>query len=330
MGLILTAKDKIVNDFLTRSQKQIGNLRQLDSDEINICMDLRRVKKSANVCMTELCFVKEVIKRLNINDIYYVVMNFERIIHSVYRQRNFMHALFCAISQTKPSEEEKNAIKSSISKFYKRIAFINEVPIQENIKLTPIQDYLDIVGATNFMEEIREIMPTGKEIFESITNGSMDSIISNMMTTLKNEGKDELYKARLAEYTKMVRVRHEKEKEERSKERTAKAKNEAENGIGLFKELFCRGIRNLKTEKLIHLEERTIRVHVNAGHRGKFCILCCGYKNGKIIYRYVLDDQRLGKFFANVSLYETINDANEAITSLLRVYPDKAFTPIAI
>lgn len=326
----LTANGQIVDDFLKRSQKQYGKLRQLDSDETDLCLDIRKVRKSANLCMTELLFVKETIKRTGISDLYYVVMNFERIIHSVYRQRNFMNALFAAVSTTKPSEEEKKAIKHSISDFYKRISYINEIPIPENIKLTPIQDYLDVVGAENFLEEIRAIMPTGKDIFESRTNGSMDSIISNMMTTLKNEGKDELYKARLSEYTKMVHARREKEKEERSKERTAKAKNEAENGIGLFKEMFCRGIRNLKTEKSIHLEERSIRAHLNAGHRGKLCILCCGYRNGKIMYRYVLGDKSLGKFFTNVALYESIDDANREIASLINDYPDRAFEPIAI
>lgn len=330
MSICLTTHAQTVNSYLKRSIESSKKLRQLDNDETDICFDLRRVKKAANLCMTELCFVKEVIKRLNIHDLYFVVMNFERIIHSVYKQRNLMHALFSAVSQTKPSEEEKKAIKRSISDFYKRISFINEVPIPENIKLTPIQDYMDVVGAANFLEEIRAIMPTGKDIFESRTNGSMDSLISNMMTTLKNEGKDELYKARLSEYIKMVHARCEKEKEERSKERTAKAKNEAENGIGLFKELFCRGIRNLKTEKSIHLEERSIREHLNAGHRGKLCILCCGYRNGKIMYRYVLGDQSLGKFFTNVALYETINDANDAIASLLHTFPEKAFAAIAI
>lgn len=330
MGLILTAQDKIVDDFIKRSKKQIDKLRQQDSDEIDICMDIRRVNKSANLCMTELLFVKEVIKRFNYHDLYYVVMNFERIINSVHKQRNFMYALFCAISRTKPSEEEKNAIKSTISKFYKRIAFIHEVPIQENIKLTPIQEYLDIIGETNFMEEIREIMPTGKEIFESMTNGSMDRLISSMLTTLKNEGKDELYKGRLSEYTKMIRERCEKEKEEREKERTANAKSEAENGIGLFIELFCRGIRNLKTETSIHLTERSIREHLNAGHRGKFCILCCGYRNGKIMYRYVANGQNIVPRFGNVSLYESIDDANREIASLINAYPDRAFAPIAI
>lgn len=326
----LTAHGQIVDDFLKRSQKQYGKLRQLDSDETDLCLDIRKVRKSANLCMTELLFVKETIKRIDISDLYYVVMNFERIIHSVYRQRNFMNALFAAVSTTKPSEEEKKAIKHSISDFYKRISYINEIPIPENIRLTPIQDYMDIIGAKSFLEEIRTLMPTGKDVFEARANGSMDNLISKMMTTLKNEGKDEIYKGRLFEYTQIIRERAKKEREERAKERSEEAKKEAENGIGLFKELFCRGIRNLKTEKSIHLEERSIRKHINAGHRGKLCILCCGYRNGKIMYRYVLGDKSLGRFFTNVALYESIDDANREIASLNNDYPDRVFEPIAI
>lgn len=330
MGLYLTIHARVINDFLKKSQTRKSQLRQLDKEETDISLDLRRVRKSANLCMTELQFVKEVIKKLNISDLYFVVMNFERIIHSVYRQRNLACALFSSIFQTKPSEEEKKAIRYFISSFDERISYINKIPIPENIKLTPIQDYMDFIGASNFLEEIRNLMPTGKDIFEARTNGTMDNLISNMMSTLKSVGKDELYKARVSEYSEITRKRIAKEKEEKDKERKAKCKNEAENGIGLFKELFCRGVRNLKAEKVIHLTENSVREHLNAGHRGKFCILCCGYHNGKIIYRYVASNGKLSLNFSNVSLYETIDEANKAVTSLIGVYPEKVFAPIAI
>ena len=321
---------QILHDFLARSQNGNATLRQLTNEETEIVLDLRKIKKSANLCMTEMMFVKEVIKRLNITDLYWVVMNFERIIHSVYRQRNMAHAVFAAVSHTQPSDEEKKSIHYFISSFEKRISYINEVPIPENIKLTPIQDYMDIVGASNFLEEIRTLLPTGKDIFDARTNGTMDNLISHMMQTLSDAGKDRLYKKRLDEYVDIIRKRAEKDRAERLEERNRKRKSESENGIAVFKELFCKCVRNMNSEKKINLSENAIRSHLNAGHRGMLCILSCGYINGKYSYKYVSDDQRLINRFGDVSLFGTIDEANKAILTLQSIYPTNSFLPIAI
>lgn len=329
MSLYLSSKDFALHDFL-RKAKQGGNLRKLTPDELNLYVELREAKKAANLCMTELIFTKNVIRRLNIYDLYWVCNNFERITKSIFKQRELIKAVSAAVMRRKPEPEEKEAIAGLIKDIRKRIDYLNSIPIPENIRLTPIQDYLDLTAGKSFIDEVKTEFNGAKDLFESRENGRMDEYITEMMDTLEKSGKAEAYKERLAVYTKRAQERIEKAKAEKEAEKKAVALNESINGIDLFRELFFKGIRTLQGSSRINLSATAVSSQLKRGNRGKFCILCCKFTQGKLRFRYMLANGNDSPSFQNVGLYTDLQEAVNAMNGFQKMYPDRAFEAVRI
>lgn len=330
MSLWLSSSDFDLQEFLRKAFAKERELRKLTPDEFGVVVELREIKKAANLCLTEMCFTKEVIFRLRIYDLMWVKNNFERMIHSLTKQRDLIRAVSKAYSGLKPEEKELKAIQKLISDVKKRIAYINAVPIPENIQLTPIQDYLDLIGGKSFVDEVKTAFPAAKDLFESRENGQMDDYISEMMDTLENAGKAEAYKERLAAYTKRAKERIEKDKAEKETEKKAVALNESINGIDLFREQFFKGIRTLQGSSRINLSATAVNSQLKRGNRGKFCILCCKFTQGKLRFRYMLANGNDSPSFQNVGLYKDLEEAVTAMSGFQKMYPDRAFEAVRI
>lgn len=328
-SLYLSSKDFALHEFL-RKAKQGGNLRNLTPDEMNLYIELREVKKAANLCMTELIFTKHVINRLKISDLYWVSNNFERITKSLFKQRDLIRAVSASVMRRKPKPEEKAAIAGLIKDIRKRIDYLNSIPIPENIRLTPIQDYLDLTGGKSFIDEVKTEFNGAKDLFESPENGRMDEYIAGMMDTLKKAGKAEAYKERLAAYTKRAQERLAKDKAEKEAEKKAVALNESINGIDLFRESFFKGIRTLEGSSRINLSATAVNSQLKRGNRGKFCILCCKFTKGKLRFRYMLANGNDSPSFQNVGLYTDLQEAINAMNGFQNMYPDRAFEVVRI
>lgn len=330
MGLYLSSNDRLLQEYLHKALAKERNVRNMDPDDFGIYIELRDIKKAANICMTEMLFVKRVIIRLEINELRWISNNFERITKSLHKQKELVSAVRKAFSCYKPKKEEAEAIKGLIKDIKKRIDYINAVPIPENIKLTPIQEYIELMGSESFIREFRTEFQTGRDIYESQENGKMDEYISGMMDTLIKAGKAEVYKERLERYIQITKQREEAAKAEKAAEKKAKALNEAQNGILLFREHFFKGVRTLEGSEKIGMSARTLHAQLKKGSRGKFCIICCGFYNDKITYRYVKKDGSLVKSFMSVGLYKTLPEAKKVISALTKLYPEKAFDAVAI
>jgi len=329
MSLYLSSKDFALHEYI-RKAKQGGNLRNLTPDELKLYIELREAKKAENLCMTELIFTKNVIRRLNIQDLYWVCNNFERITHSLFKQRDLIKAVSASLMRRKPEPEEKAAIVGLIKDIRKRIDYLNSIPIPENIRLTPIQDYLDLTGGKSFADEVKTEFAGAKDLFESRENGKMDEYITEMIDTLEKAGKAEAYKERLAVYTKRAKEKIEKAKAEKEAEKKAVALNESINGIDLFREQFFKGIRTLQGSSRINLSATAVNSQLKRGNRGKFCILCCKFTQGKIRFRYMLANGNESPSFQNVGLYDNLEEAAKAMRNFQKAYPDRAFEAVCI
>lgn len=332
MSFYMPSSDWALQDYLKRSLSPEGKtIREMTPAEFETVLQIREVKKAVNLCMTEMIFTKTVIQRLKINDLMWVVNNFGRIIMSLGKQKELIKAVSAAYFYRKPDEDELKAVEKFLEDIRKRVDYLNRIPVPENIRLTPIQDYMDLLGADTFTREVKAVFPTSKDLYQAQKNGEVDKYISDMMDTLEQAGKAEAYKDRLKIYVDLAQKRKEKIKSEKEAEWTVLAISEAKNGIDLFRELFFKGIRNIQTVDKIGLTKTAISHHLINGHRGKFCILCCGLsKNGKLIYRYMKQSGEASKSFQNCTLYDDLPEAAEALKGFQTVYPDRAFTAVAI
>ena len=326
----LSSSDFDLQEFLRKALAKERDLRKLTPDEFGVVVELREIKKAANRCITEMCFTKEVIFRLRIYDLMWVKNNFDRMVHSLTKQCDLIKAVSKAYSGLKPEEKELKAIQKLISDVKKRIAYINAVPIPENIRLTPIQDYIDIIGGDNFINEVKTVFPMGKDLYESQRNGRMERYINEMMEVLEKSGKAEAYKERLGAYIEIAKKKKEALEREKAIEKQAYAFNESQNGIMLFREQFFKGIRTLNGNAKIGLSDSAINYHLNQGHRGKFCILCCKFSRNKLQYKYMKANGTFSPSFQNCGLYDTFQDAASVLSGYVRLYPDMAFEAVAI
>lgn len=330
--MYLSSKDNAIYGYLDRAHaRKDKTVRKLSHSEFSMILEFREIEKTINLCMTEMVFTKVVICKLKINDLKWVVNNFQRIISSLKRQKDLLISLRLSLAYCKPTEKEVDFIKMLSEDVRKRIDYLNRVPIPENIRLTPIQDYMDLLGADAFVREVKTVFPSSKDLYQAQKDGEIEKYLSEMLDTLEKVGKQETYKERLEQYVSIIQKRKEKEKAEKKAEQMAIALNESQNGIDLFRELFFKGIRNIKGIEKIGLTHSAIAYHLIHGHRGKFCVLCCGLgRDGRLMYRYMKKTGEASKSFQGCALYDNVQEAADALKEFQKIYPDRAFSAVAI
>lgn len=319
-----------LHQFINKEHEKKRPVRQLDAKELELYHKLRWAKKDANICITEMLLITRIVKRLNEKDLMWVFNNFQRMVSSVKKQRDLISAASAAFMGLKPNDEELAAIKKLCFDFQRRVQYLNTIPIPENIKLTPLQEYIDLIGKDRFIDDLRREFPTGFDMYDSVHNGKLEAYISEIMLMLHNSGKDELYRERLAKYVEIANAQKEKAKLEKEEERLAMRKNEAENGIDLFMQLFFKGVKTTQGCSKIGLGEQSLQRAISAGHRGDFVVLCCGFGNGKLYYRYLRDNGDLGNTFGVAGKYKQKNEAEERMRRAEVSNPDKSFMVVAI
>lgn len=330
MGLYLNKAAADLHRFITKTGGA-NKIRELLPDELIVVSNLSDTIHKMNLCITELVLIRYVISYLGIKDLAWVKNNIQRIICSLQKQRDLVCSTRHAFSAIKPNEEESQAIKGLTKDVNDRICFLNSIPIPENIRLMPIHDYLELVGEDSFVKEVKKWFPTYHDIIVSEQNGSMNKYVSYIMKTLESVGKADAYKARLSGYVCAARQRNEKIIAEKKEERENNAKNDALNGMLLFKDLFFRSIRELSGNEKIGTSGKGIRAVLNQGARGKMIVLCCYSFKHEFVFRYMNNDGTMArKFGRTIGFYETYEDATKAAETFSTRSPIKAFDVVAI
>lgn len=316
--------------FLKRTAKREGKIRELSPEEFGMLMEIRATVKDMTFIRTQIIFITQVIRSREIRELDWIVQNFFRITGSLKKQQELLKAMSASFSRVKPDDREMGGIRQAIRHAKERIAFLDNTVIPENITLTPIKDYVDIIGLDGYRNELRAWFPTSKALFDSQFDESMDKYIAHVFDTLAQTGSKETYRERLDHYIRIAEERKARDKAEKDAERLALALSESENGMSLFRDLFFKGIRNLETIDKIGLSKQAIHQHMAQGHRGKFCVLCCGYYQGHLSFRYMTKGGDRNPTFAGCGIYETFPDAVQAIKGFQTAYPDKVFEAVAI
>ena len=320
----------ILHGYLKKGESKNRPVRAMTIEDWLILDQLRQVKKKANLCITEMLLVARIVYRLKENDLYWVSNNFQRMVTSMRKQRDLISATCAHFLGVKPNDEEQTAIAKLVPDIEKRIQYIHAVPIPENIVLTPLKEYIELIGAESFTDELKKEFPTGMDMYDTQKNGKADEYIARIFEKLEANGKENDYKERLEKYVKMAKEKKEKEVAEKKAEKIAKATNESLNGIDLFQQLFFKGVRTLDGNAKIGMGGQSIRNAISRGHRGDFVVLVCGFGNDKLYYRYLRNNGTLGQFFGSAGMYKTKAEAEEKMRLAIPEHPGKSFAVVAI
>lgn len=327
----LSKKGQILHDYITRSEQSGDIIRDLTGEELELYASIRSSVKSVNAFVTELIFIRKVIKAMEIYDLYVVANNFYRISHSMVLQRDLLTAAKCSLLRKQPNEDEIKSIKLLQKQINDRIKYLSAVCVSENIKLTPIQDYIDIVGDKNYLINIRNRFSRSMDVFKASNDeNNLNDYVHEVMSELKKHGKAEAYKERIAEYKKTTDKKAEQSKKEKEKEKIDAIRNEADNGIILFKDLFAKGIRTMDGCQKIGMSQLGVRRELNNGARGKFCIIGCGFSKNHLFFRYINRQGNLNKVFSSLWFFETYDEGRHFLGEYQDKYPNMAFDIVAI
>lgn len=330
MSMYFSKYDSIIYTYLNKANAKKRPVRTLSQEEWEIEHLLRQTKKNANGCITEMLLVKRIINKLEVPELFWVSQNFERMIKSMIKQRNFVAAVCASFMGLKPDNEELKAIRYQKKKLDNRIQFIHAVPIPENIELTPLKEYIEIIGADKLTDELKKEFPTGADMYTANIDGRLDAYVDSILDRVRAEGKENNYKDRLMKYVNTEKDRQEKKKQERLEEKLAYEESEAKNGIDLFQQLFFKGIRTLDGCEKIGMGKRSVNNVLYRGHRGDFLVLVCGLSRNKLIYRYLKDNGTLAEYFGGAGFYKTIGEAESKMRTAMEAYPGKAFAVVAV
>ena len=316
-----------INDYLNRGKQFRDKVkRRLSADELEWINTIRVLNKEINVLIVEMITVREVLEAINEPKIFYVSQNFRRIIFSLIRQRDFMSALRHTIMSTIPKPEEIPDILNSLKKIRERIIFLRKTVIPENLQLTPIQEYVEIIGDQDFIDDIRRRFDNTFSMYEANTgkNEEIKTYAADILLTVHDKGLDDRYKARLQKYIEAEDNRIKKAKLEKQKAMEEKDILTAKYGMEDFREMFYEGLRTLNGNDKIMMSSTSVYAKIKNG-RNVFVILCCYTFHRKAIYRYVGMNNEIVKKFSSARIFKDKSEAYDVLSEMEKAYPSKIF-----
>ena len=147
-----------LNQYLDRARQEDGakTIRKLTADELEAIHELGKQYKEFNRVIMELLVIINVLTRLRQTELYYIVANARRIIQSLARQRNKGYVIKKALAIVKPKDDVMPEIRRFIAVSRRRMDYIRQTIIPENLDLTPIKEYVKLIGAESFASAVYE------------------------------------------------------------------------------------------------------------------------------------------------------------------------------
>lgn len=310
------------------TQVKFRKIRQMSPEELDVYGALDVAEKDFNVLTTELFCTLAILRTLENADMEYIIVNLRRIVNSLVKQRNKIFLVRKALSTYAPEPEEFTDIKYFRKACDERIRFLRVTVLPENLKLTPIAEYLQIIGKDSMREVLLDRFKTGHALY-AMNSGedpeSLNAFVSEILQTVSDAGRLNEYEIRLKEYIDIVDSRRQKKAEEDAARKLQENLKIAQDEMLNFQRLFHNAVFKWKSCEKIHMGKRTIESRINRYGRGIFFILCCYVARGRVVYRYIGSSLRLGIGFATAHVYKEEADAKDDLETLRKANPDKVF-----
>lgn len=323
----------ILNKFLNKCTNTNQPIRQMNPAEFEMLSHLSKINRQINLLIMQLSAISSIIDAIDKTEMYAVKCNVWRIIQSLTHQRDKMRATKAAFATIAPNNGELTAIKDMTRSITKRIQFLETVIIPENLKLTPIYDYLEIQNRT-FAEELRIRFPNYIELIDTLQHNknALAEYIHEILTTTEQAGHKDDYKERLIQYNhakaqKDMSAVEQQELREKENRRISILKDYMQN----FQSAFYESLRNIKPNPIIGINtEIGLRKAINIYGKGSYVVLCCSVYHDRPHYQYVRANLLLSPHISDHTVFKTKTDANEACKICVQKYPTKLFDIIQL
>ncbi len=315
-----------LDKFLTRCSEKSKPFRTLTPAEFETVATMSKLYREMNQLLTQLITIRTIITAINDKPLWTINGNICRIIHSVMKQRDKIHATKATFATSCPTPFEKAAIDALITSSEHRIEFLEKTIIPENLILTPIYDYLQVKQLT-FKEEIKTRFATQTALIDAMHDkNTLTAYVTEIITTVTQTPHKDAYKARLNQY---LHVRDMKdntasdqyERQDIENRRIAILHDYMTN----FQSAIYTAVASLHENLAIGIRDKGLRSFVNANGRKSPMLLCCYIYGDKPIYKYVTVDGKLTEHLTHRCSFNTKTQAEQVKTACSAQYPKRLF-----
>lgn len=304
--------DKFIQSATSGDTESENTLRDVSTD-IVIMNKLRSLRREFGYLIIQLVCVVHILNRL---DIELPAKNINRAIGSLRKQRKFISLARDSYKKKAPSEKEITAFKALITSCEKRLDFVRQTILEENLKLTPVMEYLEIKGCS-----LKEDIMNHFNDIEAIINAEDDDYapyVEEILQTVKVNGKADAYMVRLAEYQRIEAARQKRIDEERNDRKNEREKAVSEDGMTIFISHFRDCLYYMRGDAVIHLAMPGLRNALQLHDRlHSWVVLVCSCWAGKPVYRYAYTSGNLANNFSSGVMFDSEAKAKK-VAELLR------------
>lgn len=331
--------DIILREYLDRNKivftKDLTE-RARTQKENEILLETKHLWKQLGVLIIEMIMIRDALRRHGTRELRYITNNINRIIFSVVKQRRLVDAVALRFRYFEPKDQETEAILELIKYTRERIERLKTKIIPENIELTFLKEYADIIGGMDaFNAEIRTVFYAKKdELFDEKGNGRapLYDYLDQIYSVVQEHEQIEHYKERLNNYLEIEQKRQNAIKEEKLKEKNEYEHNESSQGLMLFCQMFYKCLRGHQGEnERIGIKRGTIVNMLIRHERKGFVILSCKlHPSSGFVYRYYGSNGYAVISLSQAKIFDTLEEANRTAEDLQNRYPASAYTVVDI
>ena len=310
-----------------------GTPRAITAEDLEVICLLRTRYQDMNVLIADVLTVSKVLKRLGDKRVFAITNNLFRIVNSLHRQRNLVYATLKCFKKLKPEAYEMGYIRDLCDAVAERVKFLREKILPENISLTPIAEYLEESGSVSLTDDVFKQVGNRQRLAELMRSGEHDEAIeryvAHILEVVERAGTGKRYEERVAKWyarSEKIRAAKEAEQELAQNERDLQL---AEDGLRQFRQAFLSGVDKVEGRDDIGLPQQTLEKVILRG-RGKWVILRCEHKYGKLMKRYYTEKGDWNKRGFNAKAFAGEDECRQALGVLRRAEPWKAYDMVKI
>lgn len=316
--------DRVIRKFIDDADKASDPDRSaVTKANMMFLMQLRAVILDYNFFMAQLITIQLILSKISRKDFHYLICNTSRIVKSLLTQRNLFSMMRNAASSMVVDPSTKSAFSYMINRANSRCKYLRETVIPDNLSLTPIKEYIEIVGDDSFLSAISKFAKDTKGLLDFQNSGGLDMFADDILETVNKAGKGDVFRERISAYNNK-RVQQDSSVKTEEFERKSKEKEElAYAGMRKFHSLLNRAIHSRQSCVEIGFMPtnigRTISKLMNT-----YIILRCSVNNaGAYCFHYITRAENVTYNFAQARKFLTFNEAEDCVNRLSSMHANR-------
>lgn len=319
MGMYYSTR--YLNYYLNKCKSETDKRRPLEPEECLLVDKLGAIRKEMGILIAEILTIVAVLRFFTDPNLRFVIRNLDAMVGSLKKQRDLASRIRMTYLSLKPNEREHRDIEITLTRFEKRISYLRSMVIPSNLKMTPLNDYLEINGRLEMRDDIHDWLGDIYDIIETNESGEVSFYAEHIINTLSQAGRQDSYKELLSKYAE------EREGSEKDKKASKQAMDyeKATEGLMHFCSLFNDAKFNIKNNDSINFSINMLEQMIAKHGIDCYFVLCCGIYRAKPVYRYLGDGDQLVNVFSRAHAFRSEAAATKARDRVAVKYPDKAF-----